>query len=94
MGLGFLAVFAVARSHATLLRILGFVFIFVALFILAGAFLYATNIPQALKMGPGTPLQTGMKKAITKGALQSTIYPITFLWLAVFALRHSSRSHR
>lgn len=92
MGLGFLAVFAVARSHRLLLRIVGIIFILVALVVLAGAFLYATNVPQALKMGPGTPLQTGMKKAITKGALQSTIYPIAFLWLAVFALRHSARS--
>jgi hypothetical protein len=94
MGLGFLAVFAVARSHPVLLRILGIVFILVALFVLAGAFLYATNVPNALKMYPGTPLQTGMKKAVTKGALQSTIYPIAFLWLAVFAFRNSGRSHR
>ena len=94
MGLGFLAVFAVARSHHLLLRVLGFVFLLVALFILAGAFLYATNVPQALRMGPGTPLQTGMKKAVTKGAIQSTVYPIAFLWLAVFAFRNSSRSRR
>jgi hypothetical protein len=94
MGLGFLAVFAVARSHAILLRILGIIFVLVALFILGGAFLYATNVPQALKMYPGTALQTGMKKAVTKGALQSTIYPIAFLWLGVFALRNSGRSSR
>jgi hypothetical protein len=94
MGLGFLGAFAVARSHTTLLRILGIIFILVALFVLAGAFLYATNVPQALKMYPGTPLQTGMKKAVTKGALQSTIYPIAFLWLGVFAIRNSARSRR
>jgi hypothetical protein len=94
MGLGFLAVFAVARSQLGLLRTLGFVFLFVAIFILAGAFLYATNVPQALKMGPGTPLQTGMKKAVTKGALQTTIYPIAFLWLAVFAFKNSGKGRR
>ena len=94
MGLGFLGVFAVARSHPLLLRVLGFVFLFVAFFILAGAFLYATNVPQALKMGPGTPLQTGMKKAVTKGALQTTIYPIAFLWLAVFSFKNSGKGRR
>ena len=94
MGLGFLAVFAVARSHGILLRILGIIFILLALVVLAGAFLYATNIPQVLRVGARSPLQTGMKKAVTKGVLQATIYPITFLWLGVFALRHSARSRR
>jgi hypothetical protein len=94
MGLGFLAVFAVARSRLTLLRVLGVVFVLVALFILAGAFLYATNVPHALRMAPGSALQTGMKKAVTKGALQATIYPIAFLWLGVFALKNSVGSRR
>ena len=94
MGLGFLAVFAVARTHSVLARVLGIIFILTAVFILAGAFLYATNVPQALRMNPGSALQTGMKKAVTKGALQTTIYPVAFLWLGVFTLRHGGRSRR
>lgn len=94
MGLGFLGVFAVARSHPVLARVLGIIFIVLAFFILAGAFLYATNVPQALRMNPGSPLQTGMKKAVTKGALQSTIYPVAFLWLGVFMLKQSGRNRR
>ena len=94
MGLGFVAVFAVARSHPIPARIVGIAFILMALFILAGAFLYATNVPQALRMNPNSPLQTGIKKAVAKGALQSAIYPIAYLWLGVFALRHSVRSRR
>jgi hypothetical protein len=94
MGLGFLAAFAVARSQLILLRLLGVLFILLALFILAGAFLYATNIPQALRMGAGSPLLTAMKKAVTKGVIQSTVYPIALLWLGVFTLRNSARSRR
>ena len=91
MGLGFITAFAVARSRPILLRVVGILFIILALLVLAGAFLYATNIPQVLRRGAGSPLMTGMKKAVTKGVIQSTLYPIAFLWLAVFALKHSSR---
>jgi hypothetical protein len=94
MGLGFLAVFAVARSQWLLLRVLGIIFLLLTLMVLAGAFLYATNIPQVLRVGARSPMQTGIKKAVTKGVLQSAIYPIALLWLGVFALRHSARSRR
>ena len=32
--------------------------------------------------------------AISKAAIQSTVYPIAFLWAGIFALRNSSRSRR
>jgi hypothetical protein len=94
MGMGFLAVYAVARNQPILGRVIGILFILLALFILGGAFLYATNVPQALRMSPRTPIQTGIKKAVAKAALQSTIYPIAFLWLGTFALRNTGRSRR
>lgn len=92
MGLGFLAVYAVARSNRIVARIVGVLFILIALVILAGAFLYATNVPQALRINPRSPVQTGIKKAVAKSALQSAIYPIAYLWLGVFALRHSGKN--
>ena len=91
MGLGFIAVYAVARSNRLVALIVGIVFLVLALFILGGAFLYATNVPQALRINPRSPLQTGIKKAVAKGALQSAIYPIAFLWLGAFALRNGGR---
>jgi hypothetical protein len=94
MGLGFLAVFAVARAHRVLARILGIVFILYALFIFAGAFLYATNVPLVLRVGSRSAIQTGLKKAVTKGTLQSVVYPIAYLWLGIFSLRHSVKPRR
>lgn len=91
MGLGFVTVFAIARDKRGLAKVMGILFIVVALLIFAGAFLYATNVPQALRVGPRSPVQTGLKKAVTKATLQSAIYPIAYLWLGVFALRHSGR---
>ncbi len=94
MGLGFLTVFAIARSQRVLAKVAGTLFILLALFIFAGAFLYATNVPQALRVNPRSPVQTGIKKAVSKAALQTTIYPIAFLWAGIFALRNSSKSRR
>ena len=98
MGLGFLGVYAVSRAHRGLSMIIGVIFILIALFILAFAFIYATNLPQVLRVRPSAPtqaaLQTGVKKAVVKGALQSAIYPIAFLWMGIFALRHAGKGRR
>jgi hypothetical protein len=98
MGLGFLGVYAIARANRALSISVGILFILVALFILAFAFIYATNLPQVLRVRPRSPaqiaLQTGVKKAVVKGTLQSAIYPIAFLWMGIFALRHSGRKSR
>ncbi len=94
MGLGFLGAYAVTRSMTVLARVLGIVFVLLALFVLAGAFLYSTNLPQALRMNPGSPMQTGMKKAVVKGAIQSAIYPIAFLWFGVFMLKNAGAGRR
>lgn len=94
MGVGFLAVFAIARNQRVLAKVTGIIFIGLALFVFAGAFIYATDVPQALKVNPRSPVQTGIKKAVSKTALQSTIYPIAFLWAGVFALRHSTKARR
>lgn len=98
MGLGFLGVYSVARARRGLSMTIGIIFILVAVFILAFAFIYATNLPQVLRVRPGSPtlaaLQTGVKKAVVKGTLQSVIYPIAFLWMGIFALRHMGKGRR
>jgi hypothetical protein len=94
MGLGFLGVVAVVRRLHALAMVVGGLCILFALFFLAGAFLYATNIPQALRINPRSPVQTGIKKAIAKGILQSAIYPIAYLWMGIFLLRQSLGSKR
>jgi hypothetical protein len=94
MGLGFLAAFSIVRPSPILAKVCGTAFVLMALFVLAGAFLYATNVPQALRINPRSTIQTGIKKAISKTALQSTIYPIAFLWAGIFAIRNSSKARR
>jgi hypothetical protein len=98
MGLGFLGVYSVTRAHRGLSMILGIIFILVALFILAFAFIYATNLPQVLRVRPASSsqlaLQTGVKKAVVKGSLQAAIYPIAFLWMGIFVLRHAGKGRR
>ena len=98
MGLGFLAVYSVARAHRGLGIFVGITFILIALFVLAFAFLYATNLPQVLRVRPRNPaqaaLQTGVKKAVVKGTLQAAIYPIAFLWMGIFAIRHAGKARR
>lgn len=94
MGMGLLGVFAIARGHAVLAKLLSVGFFLLVLFILAFAFLYATNVPQALRVNPRSPLQTGIKKAVTKASLQTAVYPIALLWLGVFTWRNSRRERR
>jgi hypothetical protein len=98
MGLGFLGAYAVARANRPLSLVVGITLILVALFVLAFAFLYATNLPQALRVRPRTAaelaVRLGMKKAIAKGALQTAIYPIAFLWMGIFTIRHGIKRRR
>jgi hypothetical protein len=98
MGMGFLGAYAVARSHRSLALVIGIILILVALFVLAFAFLYATNLPQALRVRARTPgelaIRLGVKKAIAKGALQTAIYPIAFLWMGIFTIRHGIKRRR
>ena len=91
MGLGFLGVFAVVRKQKALARVLAVVFFALALALIAFAFLYATNVPQALRVNPRSPIQTGIKKAVSKATYQTVVFPVALLWLGAFVLRNSSR---
>ncbi len=87
MGMGFLGVYAVVGGHVILARILGIAMFGMALALLAFAFLYFTNVPPALRVNPGTPVQTGIKKAVAKATLQTMIFPIVLLWLGAYVMR-------
>lgn len=93
IGLSLLAAFGVARGHPWLARAAGAMFIILALIVLAGALLYATVVPQALNLRNYSRIEmlTAVKKAITKAAFQSAVYPIGFLWVGIAAFRFSSR---
>ncbi len=91
MGIGFLVVFAVVGNRRVLGRVLAIILFLVALALIGFAFLYATDVPRALQVGPRTPMQTILKKAVSKSAWQTVVYPVAVIWLGAFAWRHSRR---
>ncbi|HEV8123658.1 MAG TPA: hypothetical protein VGP80_05415 [Gemmatimonadales bacterium] len=95
MGLGFLGVFAIVGGHKVLGRVLAIVLFGLALVVIAFAFLYLTNVPQALRINPRSSIQTGIKKAISKASIQTAVFPVALLWLGAVVLRNSKREpHR
>jgi len=95
MGLGFLGVFAVVGGHKVLARVLATVLFVLALALIAFAFLYITNVPQALRINPRSPIQTGIKKAVSKASIQTAVFPVALIWLGAVVLRNSKREgHR
>jgi len=91
MGLGFLGVFAVVAGRKVLARVLaGFAFL-LALVLVGFAFLYLTNVPQALQINPRSAIQTGIKKAVSKASIQTTVFPVTLLWLGAFLIRKTKK---
>ena len=91
MGLGFLSVFAVVGGHKVLARVLGIILFALALVLIAFAFLYLTNVPQALRVNPRSPIQTGIKKAVSKASIQTAVFPVALIWLGAVVLRNSRR---
>ena len=53
-----------------------------ALWIIGGAILWATNVPLALSSVP-PDVAVGMKKSIVKTLVQSGAYPIVFIYLGI-----------
>lgn len=90
MGLGFLGVFAVVGQRRVLARVLAIVFFTLAVLLLGFAFLYFTNVPQALRVSPRTSIQTGLKKAVTKTSIQTIAFPLALMWLGSFVLRKTT----
>ncbi len=91
MGLGFAIAAAWGTGRLGAARIAGLLLLLLVLVMMAGAFLYATNVPDALRTAPGTPFATGIKKAVSKAAVQTAVYPVGCIWLAISGLRPDPR---
>jgi hypothetical protein len=94
LGLGLLSAWAVTAGKRPLAKTLGVLFLLLAFLNLAGAFLFATNVPQVLKIHPHSVIQVGIKKAVLKASLQSAVYPFALLWLGQYMLRNSPGSRK
>lgn len=94
IGLGFLGVFAVVGNRRVLGKILAVIIFVLAILLIAFAFLYMTNVPQALRVNPRGPIQTGIKKAVSKASFQTLVFPVALIWLGAYVGRHTGRSRR
>ena len=94
MGLVMLLGTAAANGRRWLMLAMIVVLAVMAMLIVAGAILYVTNVPIALKAVTQPAIRTGLKKAIAKAAAQSVLYPTAYAWLAWKAWRHvAARTH-
>ena len=89
LGLGLLLGAGVARGIRWWTRIAAVVFLLLALIVIGGLVLYATNIPLALRSVADPLARSGLKRAIVKSLLQGVMYGGVFCILGVSALRHS-----
>jgi hypothetical protein len=89
LGLGLLLAAGVARGIRWWTRIAAVVFLLLALIVIGGLVLYATNIPLALRSVTDPLARSGLKRAIVKSLLQGVMYGGVFCILGVSALRHS-----
>ena len=88
IGLALIAASAVVFRQVALAKTLAVVFSLLALLVVAGSVLYATNIPIALQSVPAESIaRIGLKKAMLKTAIQVVVYTCFFVWLAVLCWR-------
>lgn len=89
MGLALTLGGAIAAGKRWMIVAVSVVLLFLALGLLAADFLYATNIPIALKAVTVPVARTGIKRAIAKNVVQGIIYPLAFAWLGTQGLRRA-----
>jgi hypothetical protein len=89
LGLGLLLGAGVARGVRWWTRIAAVLFLLLAVIVIGGLVLYATNIPLALRSVADPLARSGLKRAIVKALLQGVLYGGVFCILGVSALRHS-----
>lgn len=58
------------------------------------ALLYASNVPLALRTVTEPLARSGLKRALVKGAVQGTLYPLVLLVVGVKGLRHATATRR
>ncbi len=89
LGLGLLLGAGVARGVRWWTRIVAVLYLAMAVVVIGGLVLYATNIPLALRFVADPLAQSGLKRAIAKALVQGLMYGSVFLILGIGALRHS-----
>ena len=89
LGLGLLLGAGVARGVKWWTRIVAVLFLLLALLVIGGLVLYATNIPLALRSVADPLALSGLKRAIAKALVQGVMYGLVFSVLGISALRHS-----
>ena len=94
LGLAMFLAGGVARGIKWVPRFVAVVLVLMVVGILAGAVLYATNVPLALKAIKEPVILTGLKKQIFKTAFQSVVYPLLLVYVSVKAWRHATAAAR
>ena len=89
LGLGLLLGAGVARGIRWWTRIAAVLFLLLALLVIGGLVLYATNLPLALRAVTDPLARSGLKRAIAKALVQGVMYGGVFCILGVSAWRHS-----
>lgn len=89
LGLGLLLGAGVARGVRWWTRIVAVLYVLLALLVIGGLVLYATNLPLALRSVVDPLARSGLKRAIAKALVQGVMYGSVFMILGVGALRHS-----
>ncbi len=91
LGLALLLGNAVASGRRWTVLLVSSVFAVLVLWVMFAAFLYATNVPMALRSVQDPLVLRGLKKAIAKTSIQSVAYPVMFAYLSIHGFRHLKR---
>lgn len=86
MGIGFLVFASVLSGRRWWAYLGGAAAALVGFVVVVGVVLWATNVPLALSQVPDE-VATGMYRSITRTAVQSVVYPLLMIYLAVTGIR-------
>lgn len=89
LGLALLLGAAVARGWVLGMRVWAIIGIVLAVLVLAGAALWALNLPLAFRSVQEPVARLGLKKSVAKTVAQAILYPVAFLWIGWQGMRHA-----
>lgn len=87
LGLAMVMASAVALGHRWQARICAILLVLMAVLILMGAIVWATNVPLALTSTQDALGKLGVQRSIVKTVAQVLCYPVAFVWVAVTGWR-------
>jgi hypothetical protein len=91
LGVTLLLVSALARGSAAWSMVCASLLLLLALVVLVLAALYATNLPLVIVGLPRDQTRIVILKAMVKAGIQSGVYALGFLAVAIYAVRSASR---